>query len=72
MPRRRLTREGKIAVLGVLAIIGFIVGLVMFANAEQRKKCESLRAQGVKAYVAEAFMEAECIVVHRAIQTDED
>jgi hypothetical protein len=36
----------------------------------ERKKCESLRRQGVKVYLADALVSQECIVIQRAIMKE--
>lgn len=72
--RRYKARRTK----AMLKICGLpLVGLVslMFLgqwcdNTKAVQKCESLRKQGVKGYVAETFFTKECVVLQRDLARD--
>lgn len=66
--------------LAFLAKFGFIFLIVIgglgsciqyYSNATEVRKCESLKQQNVKAYLAEGILEKECIVLQRDLNVEQ-
>lgn len=73
--RRYRARRMK-AILKVFGLpLAGIISLMFLGqwcdNTKAVQKCESLRKQGVKGYVAETFFTKECVVLQRDVSMDE-
>lgn len=69
--RARRSKRNRFFFLIFASFAGLMFLLNWWENVMQVSKCESLRKQGVKAYVAEAMLSKECVVLHRDVSMDE-